>query len=160
MTDTRAAELGDALDDRGAVGEVDSDGVVLTRGRQRRRLARLPDECLQVRPRERAQVEAPEHGVAELDEPQRQPVAPGLRDVLHEPGRRERREQARDGAGVDPGAARDLVRAELLPVRERVDHRQGAPDGGDMADGWFTGTGRGTLPLLVLTRRCPGGNST
>ena len=80
--------------------------------------------------------------------------------MLDESGRRERREQARDGAGVDPGAARDLVGAELLPVRERVDYRQGAPDGSDMADGWFTGTGRGTLPLLILTRRCPGGNYT
>jgi len=113
-----------------------------------------------MRPRERAQVEPPEDGVAELDEPQRQPVAPGLRQVFDIAGSGERREQARNGARVDPGAARDLVRAELLPVRERVDHRQGAPDGGDVADGWFTGTGRGTLPLLILTRRCPGGNST
>ena len=76
MTDARPAELGDALHDRGAVNEVDREGVVLTRGGQRRRLARLADERLQVRPRERAQVETAEHGVAELDEPQREPVAP------------------------------------------------------------------------------------
>jgi hypothetical protein len=70
VTDARAPELGDALDDRRAVGEVDGDGIVLARGRQRRRLARLPDERLQIGPRERAEVEAPEHGIAELDEPE------------------------------------------------------------------------------------------
>ena len=49
---------------------------------QRRRLARLPHELLQVRPCERPQVEPPEHRVAELDQPQREAIAARLGDVL------------------------------------------------------------------------------
>ena len=105
-------------------------------------------ELLQVRPREPAQVEAPEDGVAELDQPQREPVAARLGHVLDVPRRGERREQARDRARVDAGAAGDLVRAELVAVGERVEHRERALDGGDVADGWLTGAGRGTLLLV------------
>ncbi len=159
MADARAAELGDALDDGGAVGEVDGDRVVLARGRQRRRLARLPDERLEVRPGELAEVEPPEHGVPELDEPQRQAIAARLRHVLDEAGRGERREQPRDRAGVDRRATCDLVRAELAAVGESVEHRERALDGGDVADSWLTGAGRDTLLYSFLTCHCPGGNS-
>ena len=40
------------------------------------------DELLQVRPCEPTQVEAPENGIAELEQPQREPVAARLGDVL------------------------------------------------------------------------------
>src|SRR6478609_5354719 len=101
-------------------------------------------------PGKRPQVEPTEDGVPELDEAQRQPVATGLGHVLDVAGRSEGRQQARDRARVDPGAARDLVRAELLPVAERVDHREGAFHGSNVADSWLTGAGRGTLHLLVF----------
>ena len=148
VADARAAELGDALDDGRAVREVHGDGVVLPRSGQRCGLARLAHKGLQVRPRERAEVEAPEHRVAELDEPQRQAVAAGLGHVLHEAGRRERGEQARHRARVDPRAAGDLVRAELISVGERVEHGEGPLDRGDVADSWLTGAGRDTLPSV------------
>ncbi len=139
MADARPAELGDALDDGGAVREVDGDRVVLARGREGCGLTGLPHERLQVGPGERAEVEAREHRVAELDQAKRQAIPAGLRDVLDESRRGERREQARHGACVDARAPRDLVRAELATVGERIEHGERPLDGGDVTDGWLTG---------------------
>ena len=94
---------------------------------------------------ELAQVEPPQHGVAELDEPEPEAVAAGRRDVLDEPGGGERREQPRHRARVDARAPRELVRAELAAVGERVEHRERALDGGDATDGWLSGAGHGTM---------------
>ena len=156
VADAGPADLRHALDAGGAVGEVDGHRVVLARHREGRGLAGQPDELLQVRPREPAQVEAPEDGVAELEQPQREPVAARLGHVLDVPRRGERREQARDGARVDAGAAGDLVRAELVAVGERVEHPEGALDRGDVPDGWLTGAGRGTLLLSDFDTPLPG----
>src|SRR3954469_23727218 len=80
----------------------------------------------------------------------------GVRDVLHEAGAGERREQPRDRARVDARAAGDLVRPERAAVVERVEHCEGALDGGDVANGWLTGAGRGTLHLSVFDTPLPG----
>jgi len=138
------------------VREIDGNGVGLARDRQRRRLARHTHELLQVRPRERAEVEAAEDGVAQLDQPQREPVAARLGDVLDVPRRGECREQTRDGARVDAGTAGDLVRAELVAVGQRIEHRERALDGGDVPDGWLTGAGRDTLLLSNFDTPLPG----
>ena len=140
------------------MGEIDGDCIVLPRGGQRRRLARLADECLEMRPREGTEIEPPEYGVAELDEAQREPVATRLRHMLHEPGRGQRREETRHRARVDTGSPRDLVGAELSAVCKRIDHEERPLDGGDVTDGWLAGTGRDTLHSDYLTHHCPGGN--
>ncbi len=163
VADARPAELRDALHDGRAVREVDRDRVVLARGRQRRRLAGLAHERLQVRPRELAQVEPLEHGVAELDEPQREAVAAVLRHVLDEARRGERREEARDGARVDAGAARDLVRPELTAVGERVEHGEARARRRRRDGRLVDRCGRdGTLLLSLDCRHtiASGGNST
>ena len=156
MADARAAELGNALDDEGAVREVDSDRVVLPGGRQGCRLTGLPNERLQMRPGERTEVEAPEHRVAELDQPQRQAIPAGLRDMLDESRRGERRQQARDGAGVDPGAARNLVRPELAPLGEGIEYGERPFDCGDVADGWLTGACHDMLLFFYFDTPLPG----
>ena len=145
MTDTRPAELRNALHDRGAVREVDGDRVVLARGGERRRLPRLAHERLQVRMGEGPQVETAQDGVTELDQPQRQPIPAGLRHVLDEPSRGERGQQTGHRARVDARAPRDLVRSELPSVGEGVEHRERALDGSDVADGWLTGASHDTL---------------
>ncbi len=150
MTDARPPELRDALHDRRAVREVDRDRVVLSGRREGRRLAGLADECLQVWPGERPQVETPEDDIAELDQPQRQAVAAALRHVLDESSRGEGREEPRDRACVDSGAPRDLVRAELTAVRQRVEHRECTLDGGDVTDGWLTGASHATLLITLF----------
>src|SRR5437764_1293587 len=79
----------------------------------RRRRAGRRDERLQVRPRDLPEVQAGENDVAELQEAEAEPVPARVLDVLDEAARDERREQARDAAGVDPRPPCDLVRAEL-----------------------------------------------
>jgi hypothetical protein len=76
--------------------------------------------------------------------------------VLDVPRRGEGREQARDGARVDAGAAGDLVRAELVLVGECIEDPKRTLDGGDVADGWLTGAGRGTLLLSYFDMPLPG----
>jgi hypothetical protein len=138
------------------VREVDGHRVVLPRHRQRRGLPRGAHELLQVRPREPTQVEAPEHRVAELDQPQRQAVAPRLGHVLDVARRREGGEEPRDRARVDTGAARDLVRPQLARIGERVQHAKRALDCGNMTDSWLTGSGRGTLLTSDFDTPLPG----
>ena len=106
------------------------------------------DERLQVRPRELAQVEARENGVAEIEEPQREPVAPVSATC------------STNRAAASVASRRDTVLA-LIPVRraisfvpssppsdERVEHGERALDGGDVADGWLSGSGHGTLLVV------------
>src|SRR6185436_9787438 len=112
-------------------------------------------ESLQVRPRQRAQVEAAEHRVAELDQPQREAIPARLRHVLDETRRGQRREQARYRTRVDPRPASDLVRPELTTVREGIEHRKRPLDGGDVADCWSTAAGNDMLLLPILAHCCP-----
>ena len=72
MPDARTPDLGHALHGGGTVHEVDRDGIVLARRGERRRLSRLTHERLQVRPCQRTEIEALEHGVPELDETERE----------------------------------------------------------------------------------------
>src|SRR5207248_10098251 len=121
---------------RRALREVDRDRVALTGRGERRRLAGLHDELEQMGAGDLSQVEPREDRVAELEQPQAEPVATGRGHVLDDAGAGQRREQARDGARVDPGTARDLVRTELWrAVRERVEDGERALDGGDVANG-------------------------
>ena len=76
VRDARPAELRDALHRGRAPDEVDGDGLVATRDRQRDRLAHGPDEGLELRPGELAQVEPVDDRVAELDEADAEAVLP------------------------------------------------------------------------------------
>ena len=114
VRDARAAELRDALHDGRALHEVDRDRVVLTRNRQRRRLARLRDERLQVRPGERAQVEPCEHGVPELDEAQRRAGSARLGTCSTKP------------AAASVASRRETVLA-LIPVRRAISFVPSSP---------------------------------
>ena len=73
-----------------------------------------------------------EDGVPEAERARAEPVAPGLRHLLDEPRRRQRREQPRCRARVDPQAARELVRPERA-VGEREEERRRALDGRDVS---------------------------
>ena len=102
------------------------------------------DERLQVRPRDLAEIEPAEHGIAELQKAEAEPVPPVRRHVLDEPRGGERREEPRDRARIDPRSPRDLVRPELRrAVRERIEDRECALDGRDMADRGLSRPGHG-----------------
>ena len=92
--DAGPAEPRDALHGRRALDEVDGDRVGIARRRQRRRLAGLLGQEAEVRACYLAQVEAREHGVPQLEEPEAQAVTAGLGDVLDEPGVGQGGEQA------------------------------------------------------------------
>ena len=121
VADRRTAELRDVLDVVRARDEVDGDRVLLTRNVERRGLAGDPHQLLEVGSCDLADVEPGEHGVREPHDPHAEPVAAGDGIVLHEPGVRQRAELARDGAGRQLGASRDLVRPEVAAVGERVE---------------------------------------
>ena len=107
--DRRAAELRHALDvvrrsrTKSTVTASGSPGTESVASRRARR-----DERLEVRPRERPHVEAREHGVRELDEPDPEPVAAGLR-------RRARRAALRRASRA--GATRC---SRVAPVRRAI----------------------------------------
>ena len=139
VSDARPPHPRHALHRRGALHEVDRDRVDLTRRRQRRRLARLRDELLQMRPGDLAQIEPGEHRVPELQQAEAEPVAAGRGDVLDHPSAGKRREQPRHRARVDPRSPGDLVRAELrVAIGQRVEHGQRALDRSDVANGWLS----------------------
>ena len=105
-------------------------GCVPPGDRQRRRLPRLRDEALEVRPRDRPHVEAGEDGVRVGDQPQAQAVARRRLVAIDEAPRHERAEQARDRALVDAGALRQLAHARPgRQLGERVEQRERTVDG-------------------------------
>ena len=76
MRHRRAAQLGDALDLVPGRHEIDGDGIRVAGDRQRGSLARLGNERLEMGARHRAQVDAEQHEVAEVDEPDPESVQP------------------------------------------------------------------------------------
>ena len=101
---------------------------------QRRGLARLRDEALEVGPRDRPHVQAREDGVRVGDEAQAEAVARGCVVAIDEAPGHERSEQSRHRALVDRGALREL--AHTRPGRqlgEGVEQREGAVDGRERA---------------------------
>src|ERR1043165_6320272 len=96
--------------------------------------------------------------VAVHHQPAPEPVAARLVVVGDEAALGERREEARDCAGVDPGSPGDLVGAELGRRQERVQDADRAPDGGHLALCWLSRAGHGTFRVVILTRYCRGGN--
>ncbi len=122
MRDRRPAEPRHGLDLMRARDEVDGDRVVVARHGERRGLAGRLDERDEVGTRDLADVEAREHGVREVDEPDAEPVAARRVDALDEPGGGERAELARDRARRHARAPCDLVRAELACVCKGVEH--------------------------------------
>ena len=141
MGDRGAAELHHALDVVRRRHEVDRHRVGLARDGERGGLAHLPDERLEVRPRERPHVEPHEDGVGELDEPDPEPVAAGLRHPLDEAGGDERPELARHRARGHARAARDLVRPERARLGEHVEDRERPLGRRDAAGRRLTGSG-------------------
>ncbi len=80
-------------------------------------------------PGEGAQVEAGHHVVGQPDQVRAEPVAAGLGQVLHVAARDQRGQQARNRAGVDAGAPRQLVGAHLAGLlEERIQHAKRALD--------------------------------
>src|SRR5207244_3425769 len=77
VADARPADTRDALYRRIALHEVDRNGVVLAGRRERRRHPGGPDELLQVRPRDVAEVETAEHEAPELQQARTEAVAAG-----------------------------------------------------------------------------------
>ncbi len=106
-----------------AGNEVDGDRVLVAGHGERRGLAGRFDQRDEVRAGDLANVEAREHRVREVDEPNAESVAAGRVDALDETGRSERPELARDGARRHARPARDLVRAELAAFCKGVEHR-------------------------------------
>ena len=157
MRDARAPDARDALDERGALHEVDGDGLVLARGGERRRLAGRLGERDQVGPRDLAQVEAREHGVAELEQPEPEPVAAAVGDVLDEAGlRRASRAVARRCSALIPvRRAISFVPSSGASVGERVEDGDRALDGGDVADGWLTGSRHGRVRSVNFDTALP-----
>ena len=156
VPDARPSELGHALHGGGTVHEVDGDGVVLARRRERRGLSGLAHERLAGAA---GRAGAGRGARARRCRARRGAARGGSgrwRARARRTARGERREQAGDGARVDAGAAGDLVRAELAAVGERVEHGERPLDGGDVADGWLSGAGRGTLLLSVFETPLPG----
>jgi hypothetical protein len=101
---------------------------------------------VEVRAGDLAQVEPREHGVSEVKQAKAEAVAAGRLDVLDETRRGQGREQARDGAGMEARAARQLVRAELgAAVGERVEQRDGPLDRGHPARGWLSRAGHASV---------------
>jgi hypothetical protein len=125
MGDAGAADPRDRGDRLPAGDEVDGDRVGVGGQRQRRRLADLGLERLQVRPGQHAQVEAGQHVVGEGEQVRAEPVAAGVGDVFDVARVDERRERARDRAGVDPGQAGELGRAGVAAhAQEGVEDAQ------------------------------------
>ena len=153
MRDARPADLGDALHRRRAAREVDRHRLVLARHRERRRLPDLADELSQERLRELADVESVDDGVAELDEPDPEPIA-AARRLVDVAVRGEGREEPRHRARVDADAPGELVGADLTAGGERVHDGERAGDGGN-ASGCLSGSGgHATVPPIV-TCCCP-----
>ncbi len=116
------------------------------RQRERGRLPRLAHELLEQRPREVAQVETCECGVAEVHEAQAELPALRAALALHEAGVEQRREHARDGARVDLRAPGELVRAERAGGGgERLEHCDGAFDRAELTAHGDRPGGRSTL---------------
>jgi hypothetical protein len=109
--------------------------------RKRRRLVDFGDESLEMRPGDEANVEPREHRLRELDDADAEPVPAGLRHALHEPRLDEAAELAGHRARRRPDPARELVRAELAAVRERVDDREPAAERRHPLPGRLTGPG-------------------
>ena len=125
--------------------EVDGHALALGRQRERGGLARLAHELLEQRPREVAQVEARERRIAEVHEPQAELPALRARLALHVARVEQRREHARDRAGVDARAPRELVRAERpAGCGQRLEQCDRALDGAELAAHDLPG-GRSTL---------------
>ena len=129
-----------------ARSEVDGHALALRRQRERRRLARLAHELLEQGPCEVAQVEARERSIAEVHEPEAELPALAARLAIDEAGLAQRREHARDGARVDAGLPRELVRA-LGPVRrsQRLEQGDGALDRAERPSHGPRPGGRSTL---------------
>ena len=109
-----------------------------------------------MRPRDLADFEAGERGVAELDEPDAEPIPAAGRNVLDVARGRERGEQPRDGARIHAGSARQLVRPELAPgLRECVQEDERTLHGGDAADGWSTRARHARLSRSKFATRLP-----
>ena len=126
--------------------EVDGHALALGRQRERGGLAGLAHELLEQRPREVAQVEPRERRVAEMHEPQAELPALRARLAFDEARLEQRREHARDGARVDAGAARELVRAERPAGRgQGLEQRDGALDRAERAAHDPLPGGRSTL---------------
>ena len=109
MGDARPADPGDTRPPTPAGHEVDCDRVRLARNRERGRLAGRP------RPappgdggRSPRRSRPGQHVVGELEQVGAEPVAAGVGQMLDIAGVDQRRERARDGAGVDPGDPRKL----------------------------------------------------
>jgi hypothetical protein len=131
MPDRGAPELADVLDRVRAGDEVDGDRVLLAGDVERRGLAGEPDELLEVRTRHAADVEPGEHGVRQRDEANPEAVAAARGILLDEPGRGEGAELPRHRARREARAPRQLVRAHLAGLGERVEDRDRALRGLD-----------------------------
>jgi hypothetical protein len=127
--DARPAHARDRADARPREDEVDRHRVGVTRHRERRRLARLVGQRVEVRAGGRAQVDAAERVAREPQHLGADPVAAGLGPVLDIARGHQRGQDPRHGRGVDPGHARELVRAGVAAdLGEGVEHAQCALD--------------------------------
>ena len=154
MADARAAEPRHALQVAVGRDEVDGDRVAVAGDRERRGLADLVHELLEVGAGEVAEVEPAEHRVRVAERPHAEPVAARRGDVLDEPDARERAELARDGAGADPRPARHVGRPELASLGEHVEDLDGAYRRFDVSGGGLTGSGH-RASLFPLIARYP-----
>ena len=136
MRDARPAEPRDALHGRRALNVVDGHGLVLAGAESVAVSPVASDRRDEMRPRDLAEVEAGEDGVAELQEPEAEPVAPALGVVLDEARPRASVASSRETvlALMPVRRAISFVPSSGSPVGERVEHRDGPLDGGDVAD--------------------------
>src|SRR5439155_8000742 len=90
-----------------ALHEVERERLVLSGHRQCGGLLKVPGQFLEVRPGEETEVRL--HRTGQPDDPGANAVAAGGRDVADQAAVRERGQDPRDRAHVDPGPAGDLV---------------------------------------------------